>query len=166
MRRFPGPVPVTAMTNQLNPIGEELRILQSQVEVFTPAEVLMLRRRFFPSEKYWPVRCRPRRGTNLSCSRLLNACFTVFLARSLVLLATWFPGDETIRFSSEGPLRLMFSRSGLSFGNQHELHFKREIKLDTREDSIKRTRAPSTVQGKISQRPSSVSYTHLRAHET
>ena len=50
MRRFPGPVPVTAMTNQLNPIGEELRILQSQVEVFTPAEVLMLRRRFFPSE--------------------------------------------------------------------------------------------------------------------
>ena len=154
MRRFPGPVPVTAMTNQLNPIGEELRILQSQVEVFTPAEVLMLRRRFFPSEKYWPVRCRPRRGTNLSFSRLLNGCFTVFLARSLVLLATWFPGDETIRFSSEGPLRLMFSRSGLSFGNQHELHFKREIKLDTREDSIKRTRAPSTVQGKISQRPS------------
>ena len=36
--------------------------------------------------------------------------------RAVAYLASWYPGDETIRASSESFLRLMFSRSGVSFG--------------------------------------------------
>ena len=148
MRRFPGPIPVVNHHHAVRDNG----VGKLQADVFTSVKVMLLRsRRFCQRDKYWHGKYR--RGTHLSISRLLSGFFSIILSRSLVLLATWYPGDETIRFTSEGPLRLMFSRSGLSIGNHHELHFTREIKLDAQEGSIKRTRKPSTVQGKIAERP-------------
>ena len=73
--------------------------------------------------------------------------------RLVALLATWYPGDETIRASSEGPLRLMFSRSGLSFGTRREVHFRGEVKIDADDGAIKKTSRGYTVQGKIAKHP-------------
>ena len=89
--------------------------------------------------------------------RRLRACVSVVAVlvalRLVVLLATWYPGDETIRASSEGPLRLMFSRSGLSFGTLREVHFRSEVQIDAGDAAIRKTTQGYTVQGKISKRP-------------
>ena len=89
--------------------------------------------------------------------RRLRACVSVVAVllalRLIVLLATWYPGDETIRASSEGPLRLMFSRSGLSFGTLREVHFRSDVQIDAGDAAIRETTQGYTVQGKISKRP-------------
>ena len=50
--------------------------------------------------------------------------------RAVAYLASWYPGDETIRASSESFLRLMFSRSGVSFGKTKSFAFTREVTID------------------------------------
>ena len=73
--------------------------------------------------------------------------------RLLVLLVTWYPGDETIRASSESPLRFMFSRSGISFGNRISVHFSTNVRLEAGERAIQKTKREYTVQGTIAKHP-------------
>jgi hypothetical protein len=96
---------------------------------------------------------RRRRGM-LRALKLLALLLTgIFTLCFIALLAAWYPGDETIRSSSEGPLRLMFSRSGVSFGTRKEIHFSAEVKIDAGDTAIRKTTKGYTVQGKIAKRP-------------
>ena len=72
--------------------------------------------------------------------------------RAVAYLASWYPGDETIRASSESFLRLMFSRSGVSFGTTKSFAFAREVTIDAG-DAIKTTREAAVVQGEIARVP-------------
>lgn len=98
---------------------------------------------------------RPRRRMSVNRRRFITLC--VVLTAALVLrivtyFATWYPGDETIRNCSESFLRLMFSRSGVSFGVSKSYTFNNEVKLEA-SDEIQTTKRDAVVQGKISERP-------------
>ena len=98
---------------------------------------------------------RRRRRTSTARKRLvaLSAlALAALVLRAVVYLASWYPGDETIRASSESFLRLMFSRSGVSFGKTKSFAFTREVTIDAG-DAIETTRKAAVVQGKISRRP-------------
>ena len=71
--------------------------------------------------------------------------------RAVAYLASWYPGDETIRASSESFLRLMFSRSGVSFGTASRPD-SRAVTIDAG-DAIKTTREAAVVQGEIARVP-------------
>ena len=98
---------------------------------------------------------RRRRRASTARKRLVALSALVLAAlvlRAVAYLASWYPGDETIRASSESFLRLMFSRSGVSFGTTKSFAFTREVTIDAG-DAIKTTRKAAVVQGEISRRP-------------
>ena len=98
---------------------------------------------------------RRRRRTSTARRRLVALAALALAAlvlRAVAYLASWYPGDETIRASSESFLRLMFSRSGVSFGTTKSFAFSREVTIDAG-DSIKLTQKAAVVQGEISRRP-------------
>jgi hypothetical protein len=98
---------------------------------------------------------RRRRRTSTARRRLVALAALALAAlvlRAVAYLASWYPGDETIRASSESFLRLMFSRSGVSFGKTKSFAFSKEVTIDAG-DSIKLTQKAAVVQGEISRRP-------------
>ena len=97
---------------------------------------------------------RRRRRTSTARRRLvaLGAALAALVLRAVAYLASWYPGDETIRASSESFLRLMFSRSGVSFGTTKSFAFAREVTIDAG-DAIKTTREAAVVQGEIARVP-------------
>lgn len=95
-----------------------------------------------------------RRGPIARSARLaFVALVVVAVVKMVVMLASWCPGDETLRAASEGPLRLMMSRSGVSFGTTREVHFGGEVKIDAGDGAIRETSKGYVVQGKIARRP-------------
>ena len=84
------------------------------------------------------------------CIYFLYICISI---RVLHLLATWYPGDETLRAFSESPIKLMFSRSGISFGTWQAFHFAGEIKIDAEDSAIRQKKRAYMVQGDIVERP-------------
>ena len=96
---------------------------------------------------------RRRRVSPRLLHRLSKASMLLVWARFLLLLATWYPGDETIRASSESPFRFMFSQSGISFGTRLDVHFPANVKLEASERAIRKTKRKYTVQGKIAKHP-------------
>ena len=98
---------------------------------------------------------RQRRRASTARKRLVALSALVLAAlvlRAVAYLASWYPGDETIRASSESFLRLMFSRSGVSFGTTKSFAFAREVTIDAG-DAIKTTREAAVVQGEIARVP-------------
>ena len=96
---------------------------------------------------------RRRRG----CTRKMRlfsalACI-ITVVRVIYLLATWFPGDETIRACSESTLKIMISRSGISFGTRQAIHFAEGFKIEVGDSAIKRVKRTYVVQGSISKNP-------------
>ena len=83
---------------------------------------------------------------------LSTLALAALVLRAVAYLASWYPGDETIRASSESFLRLMFSRSGVSFGTTKSFAFAREVTIDAG-DAIKTTREAAVVQGEIARVP-------------
>ena len=96
---------------------------------------------------------RRRRVSSRLIDRFGSAAALIVGSRLLVLLVTWYPGDETIRASSESPLRFMFSRSGISFGNRISVHFSTNVRLEAGERAIQKTKREYTVQGTIAKHP-------------
>lgn len=68
-------------------------------------------------------------------------------------LKTFYPGDQTVRNASESFARLMFSRSGFSFGTMYAKQFKHQVKIDASDSAIAVTKKEFTVQGKIPDKP-------------
>lgn len=97
-----------------------------------------------------------RRGRmSLNRRRFVTLVFVlaaVATLRIVAYLSLWYPGDETIRATSESWLKLMFSRSGVSFGTGRAIKFATDVRIDAG-DAILTTKPGSVVQGKISQRP-------------
>ena len=86
-------------------------------------------------------------------------CVYMFI-QTFVFLKTWFPGDPTLRRISESSLKLMFSRSGFSFGTSR-VFSKRyssvkggegEVKLRNPKET-RQTKKQYVVQGQIPDRP-------------
>jgi hypothetical protein len=108
-----------------------------------------------------------------NCRRFLVCAFIYCLFSSFVFFKTWFPGDPTLRKISESSLKLMFSRSGFSFGTSFiQKRFKnantviKGTSSITKTDGagalknpsdndfmIKQTRKQYVVQGHIPDRP-------------
>ena len=91
------------------------------------------------------ARARRRRRRNIAIAIVLFIAFE---------LKTFYPGDQTLRSASESWGRLMFSRSGFSFGKTYEKRFsEHKVQLDASDSSIAVTKKEFTVQGKIPDKP-------------
>ena len=97
---------------------------------------------------------------NRYCRRLIVLFILYVFIQTFVFLKTWFPGDPTLRRISESSLKLMFSRSGFSFGTSR-VFSKRyssvkggegEVKLRNPKET-RQTKKQYVVQGQIPDRP-------------
>ena len=97
---------------------------------------------------------------NRYCRRLIVLFILYVFIQTFVFLKTWFPGDPTLRRISESSLKLMFSRSGFSFGTSR-VFSKRysSLKGGEGEDGggdpkeTRQTKKQYVVQGQIPDRP-------------
>ena len=95
---------------------------------------------------------------NRCCRRLIVVFVLYVFLQTFIVLKTWFPGDPTLRRISESSLKLMFSRSGFSFGTsrffskRYSSSHGGEVKLRSPKET-RQTKKQYVVQGHIPDRP-------------